>query len=71
MFIFKKKMYKMWNKELTAHRIDLTLEAQAESDIFIPSNCFCSCKSLEESQHTLPLYEQKPRGFLGEKGAPV
>lgn len=58
-------------EELTAHKIDFTVEAQAVSDMFIASYCFCNCKSLAESQQTFPLYGQKAKGFCGEKGAPV
>lgn len=56
---------------LTAHKIDFTAEAQAASVMFMALKRFCSCKSLDESQQTLPLYEQKARGFFGVTGAPV
>ena len=58
-------------RKLTEQSIDLTAELHEVSDIFIPSKALCNWTSLEESQHTLPLYGQKTKDFLGITGAPT
>lgn len=64
-------MYKNEIRKLTEQSIDFTAELHAVSVIFIPSKSFCNCRSLEESQQTLPLYGQKAKGFFGVTGAPT
>lgn len=46
------------NGSQLAQRMDLTAAAQEESEMFMASNCFCSCRSSAPPQHTFPLYGQ-------------